>query len=118
MLHPEFVVREGPTSPVTFQLLSGDGNFNVVRATGHSKMVPRAGLWRVDRRDGSRVRLPDGDQASRISRDGSRVLITTGDPSTGGTAVLWSPAPCSRRRPAVSSPRTSASVSSSIPTAP
>jgi hypothetical protein len=53
-------------------------------------MVPRAGLWRVDRRDGSRVRLPDGDQASRISRDGSRVLITTGDPSTGGTAVLWS----------------------------
>jgi hypothetical protein len=89
VLHPDFVVREAPTSAVTFQLLSGDGNFSVVRSTGHGKTVPRAGLWRVDRRNGRRVRLPDGDRASKISRDGNRVLVTTGDPSTGGTTVLW-----------------------------
>jgi hypothetical protein len=90
VLHPEFVVREPPTSPVTFQLLSGDGRFSVVRSTGHSKTVPSAGLWRVDRRTGRSVRLPDGERATKISRNGRRVLIATGDPSTGGTTVLWS----------------------------
>jgi hypothetical protein len=89
VLHPEFVVREGPTSPVSFQLLSGDGNFSVVRSTGHGKTVPRAGLWRVDRGTGRRVRLPDGERASKISRDGHRVLVTAGDASSGGTTVLW-----------------------------
>ena len=89
VLHPDFVVREAPTSAVSFQLLSGNGNFSVVRSTGHGKTVPRPGLWRVDRGTGRRVRLPDGDRASKISRDGQRVLVTTGDPSTGVTAVLW-----------------------------
>ena len=89
VLHPEFVVREPPTSPVTFQLMSGDGRFSVLRSTGHSETVPSAGLWRVDRRTGRSVRLPDGERATKISRNGRRVLIATGDPSTGGTTVLW-----------------------------
>src|SRR5262245_34919637 len=82
--HPDFVVREAPTSPVTVELLSGDGNFVVVHSTGPGSTVPGAGRWRIDRRDGAVVALPTGDRATKLSRDGSRVLITTGN-----TAVVW-----------------------------
>ena len=84
ILHPQFDVREGPTSPVTFELLSGDGNFVVVRSTGPSATVPAAGRWRIDRRDGSVEALPSGDRSASISHDGSRVLVTT-----GASAVVW-----------------------------
>ena len=84
LLHAEFVARERPpTSPVSFQLLSGTATSASCGRPATGKTVPRAGLWRVDRGTGRRVRLPDGEQASKISRDGHRVLITTGDALLG-----------------------------------
>jgi hypothetical protein len=88
VLHPQFVVREGPSSPVTFELLSGDGNFAVVKSTAASTTVPGAGLWRIDRRDGSVVALPSGYRADAISQDGNRVLIQANCCTAG--ISLWS----------------------------
>ena len=82
--HPNFVAREGPGSPVTFELLSGDAHFAVVRSTGPGATVPAAGRWRVDRSTGSVVTLPDGDQAVKVSRGGERVLVMAGNDS-----VIW-----------------------------
>jgi hypothetical protein len=85
ILHPEVTVREAAGSGVRFRLLSGDGNFVVVQASGPGATVPGPGWWRVDRRDGSVVALPDATGATRISRDGSRVLLAL----TAGGPVVW-----------------------------
>ena len=69
--HPTFTVKEGPSSAVTAKLVSGDGNFVVVKATAAGTTVPSAGLWRVDRRDGSTLRLPDGYGPFSISPTGA-----------------------------------------------
>ena len=84
--HPDVTVREAAGSGVRFRLVSGDGNYVVVQASGPGATVPGAGWWRVDRRDGSVVALPDASQATRVSRDGSRVLL---EQMAGGTVVLW-----------------------------
>jgi hypothetical protein len=75
-LHTDFTVREAHDSPVTFELLSGDGRFVVVQATAAGATVPGAGWWRVDREDGSTDQLPA--EATRISADGARVLLADG----------------------------------------
>jgi hypothetical protein len=84
--HPDVTVREAAGSGVRFRLLSGDGSFVVVQASGAGATVPGLGWWRVDRRDGSVVALPDANRAMRISRDGSRVLLEL---TAGGPVVLW-----------------------------
>jgi hypothetical protein len=85
--HPTFTVKEGPSSAVTAKLVSGDGNFVLVKATAAGATVPSAGLWRVDRRDGTTVRLPDGYEAFAISRTGDRVLLRFNQSSA---PVIWS----------------------------
>lgn len=84
--HPDVTVREVAGSGVRFRLLSGDGNYVVVQASGPGATVPGPGWWRVDRRDGSVVALPEANQATRVSRDGSRVLLEL---IAGGPVVLW-----------------------------
>ena len=84
--HPVFTPVEPNPGPVSFQLLSGDGNFVVVHATGAGATVPGAGNWRVDRRDGTAVALPDAYQFLAISDDGQRVAYL--DPG-GFQRQLW-----------------------------
>jgi hypothetical protein len=70
--HPNFVVvDDAPTVHVLG--ISGDANYTVVTATAASASVPGAGLWRVDRRDGTAVQLPEGATFERISDDGQRI---------------------------------------------
>jgi hypothetical protein len=83
--HPNFTSKAGPTSPVTFELLSGDGAFAVVRTTAAFGTLPGAGRFRVKRSDGTSDALPSSGTAVRISRDGSRVLI-----SASGAPTVWS----------------------------
>ncbi|MDP9332783.1 MAG: hypothetical protein M3Q30_05675 [Actinomycetota bacterium] len=85
VLHPTFAVKEDPSAPVTFDLLSGNGTLAVVRATGAGATVPAAGCWRVNRSDGSVVALPGCNRALRTSADGSRILL-----DTNSGQVLWS----------------------------
>jgi hypothetical protein len=84
--HPTFTVKEGPSSAVTAEKVSGNGNFVIVRATAAGATVPGAGLWRVDRRDGSAVRLPDGYTVQSISRTGARVLLR----DLNSNRLIWS----------------------------
>ncbi len=89
--HPIFTAREGPTSPVTVLLLSGNGNFVVAEATAASTMVPGPGTWRVDRRDGSVAALPGrsvsgGYDPVAISNDGMRVQLN----DVNSHPVVWS----------------------------
>jgi hypothetical protein len=82
--HTEYTARAGPTSPITFELLSGDARYAVVRSTGPSGGIPSAGRFRVERAAGTVVALPSAGSAVEISRDGSRVLLNNGGPQT-----LW-----------------------------
>jgi hypothetical protein len=85
VLHPTFTVRESPDGPVTFDVLSGNGTFAVVHASGAGATVPGADCWRVNRANHSVTALPSCSSAAAISDDGSRIELAT----NSGT-VLWS----------------------------
>ena len=82
---------EALMSAATFESLSGDGILSSCLQADRPNGAG-AGRWRVDRRDGAVVQLPDG-VAVRISRDGSRVLVT--ERKRDRVVVRW--ASCSRR---------------------
>jgi hypothetical protein len=83
MPHTTFTERAAPGAGADLALLSGDGRYVVLTATGAGPVVPGAGNWRVDRTTGDAVALPAGTP-DRISADGARVLLTS-----GGIRTLW-----------------------------
>jgi len=87
--HPNFVVVDDASS-VHVLGLSGDGNYVVVTSTAASASVPGPGLWRVDRRDGTAVQLPEGAKFERISDDGQRISYRIEpEPSWGAGLRVW-----------------------------
>lgn len=85
--HQQFTVVEAGSGPIALRLLSGNGRYVVVDATGPTATVPGAGTWRVDRQGGPAVPLPGA--ATRISSDGTRILLASG--ALWHDGVTWSP---------------------------